>query len=151
MASTQGEQRQAAKAEQTVTLELVAREWLALQEHKLAPVTLAKARWMLGLVLPRLADKPIDTITAPELLGELRKIEADGTHETAMRTKQRVGQIYRYAIATGRAERDITADLRGALAPVVTVNRAALTDPDKVAGLLRAIDGYVGQPAAPLA
>jgi len=141
------EQRRSAKLEQAVTFELIAREWLALQEHKLAAVTLAKARWMLGLVLPRLADKPIGTITAPELLAELRKIEANGTHETAMRAKQRLGQIYRFAIATGRAERDVTADLRGALAPVVTVNRAALTDPAKVAGLLRAIDGYVGQPA----
>jgi integrase len=141
------EQRQAAKVEQAVTFEAVTREWLALQGHKLAPVTLDKARWMLGLVLPRLGDKPIGTIAPPDLLVELRKIEANGTHETAMRTRQRVGQIYRYAIATGRAERDITADLRGALAPAVTVNRAALTDPAKVAGLLRAIEGYVGQPA----
>jgi integrase len=139
--------RQTAKVSQAMTLELVAREWLALQEKKLAVVTLDKARWMLGLILPRLGGKPIGALTPPELLAELRKIEASGTHETATRTKQRVSQVYRYAVATGRAERDITVDLRGALAPVVTENRAALTDPVKVGALLRSIDGYVGQPA----
>jgi len=139
--------RQTAKVSQAVTLELIAREWLVLQEKKLAAVTLDKARWMFGLILPKLGSKPIGTITPPELLAELRKIEANGTHETATRTKQRVSQVYRYAVATGRAERDITVDLRGALAPVATENRAALTEPAKVGALLRAIDGYVGQPA----
>jgi integrase len=139
--------RQTERLSQALTLELIGREWLALQQHKLAAVTLSKARWMLeSFIFPSLGRHPIGTITPPDLLMELRKIEATGAHETAMRTKQRVGQIYRYAIATGRAERDITADLRGALAPGVTVNRAALTDPAKVAGLLRAIDGYQGDP-----
>ena len=76
----------------------------------------------------------------------MRRIEARGAHETTHRAKQRCGQIFRYAIATGRAERDITADLRGALAPVVSKNRAALTDPAHVGELLRAIDGYHGSP-----
>ncbi len=80
------------------------------------------------------------------MLTVLRKIEARGTYETTHRAKQRCGQIFRYAIATGRTERDITADLRGALAPVVSKNRAALTDPTHVAELLRAIDGYHGSP-----
>jgi integrase len=80
------------------------------------------------------------------LLAALRKIEARGTYETTHRAKQRCGQVFRFAIATGRAERDISADLRGALAPVVTKNRAALTDPARVAELLRAIDGYRGAP-----
>jgi integrase len=83
---------------------------------------------------------------APDLLATLRKIEARGTYETTHRAKQRCGQVFRFAIATGRAERDISADLRGALAPVVTKNRAALTDPSRVAELLRAIDGYRGSP-----
>jgi integrase len=142
------QERREEKLSRAVTFELVATEWLELHEKKLAPVTLDKARWMLAaFIFPRLGNRPIAYITAPELLAELRKIEATGAHETATRTKQRVGQIMRYAIATGRAERDITTDLRGALAPVVTRNRSAIIDPAKVGALLRAIDGYVGQPA----
>jgi integrase len=77
----------------------------------------------------------------------LRKIEVRGTYETAHRAKQRSGQVFRYAIATGRAVHDITADLRGALAPVVTTNHAAVTDPGRVGELLRAIHGYRGNAA----
>lgn len=80
------------------------------------------------------------------MLAVLRKIEARGINETAHRTKQRVGQILRYAIATGRAERDCSVDLRGALAPIVTKNHAAITEPARIAELMVAIDGYVGQP-----
>jgi integrase len=83
---------------------------------------------------------------ARRLLAALRKIEARGHHETAHRAKQKCGQVFRYAIATGRAERDISADLRGALVPVVPRNHASLTDPAEVGALLRAIDGYEGQP-----
>lgn len=140
-------ERKAAKEARQVTLELVAEEWLALQAKKLATVTYDKARWMLSsFVYPRLGSRPIAEITAPELLAALRVIEARGTHETAHRTKQRVGQVFRYAIATGRAERDISVDLRGALAPVVTTHHAAITDPVAIGHLLRAIDGYCGQP-----
>jgi integrase len=85
-------------------------------------------------------------LTAPELLGVFRRLERRGKHETAHRAKQRVGQVVRYAIASGRAERDPTADLRGALAPVTVTNRAAITDPREVAQLLRALHGYRGHP-----
>nr|WP_298727308.1 tyrosine-type recombinase/integrase [uncultured Steroidobacter sp.] len=140
-------ERKAAKEARQVTFELVAEEWLALQAKKLASVTYDKARWMLStFVYPRLGSRPISKITAPELLGALRLIEARGTHETAHRTRQRVGQVFRYAIATGRAERDISVDLRGALAPIVTTHHAAITDPIAIDHLLRAIDGYCGQP-----
>ena len=81
----------------------------------------------------------------PELLAVLRRIEARGAHETAHRTKEKCGQVFRYAIATGRASRDPSADLRGALAPIVRTSRAAVTDPAKVGDLLRALDGYSGQ------
>lgn len=77
----------------------------------------------------------------------MRTLEADGRHETAHRTKSRCSQVFRYAVATGRADGDPTADLRGALAPVSVTNRAALTDPRQVGDLLRAIDSYTGQPA----
>jgi integrase len=142
-----GAKRQAEKLSKTDTFEAIAREWLALQEHQLSPATFKKAQWTFEtLLFPRLSDLPIATIKAPDLLAALRKIEARGTYETTHRAKQRCGQIFRYAIATGRAEHDITADLRGALAPVVTKNRAALTDPARVAELLRAIDSYRGAP-----
>ena len=72
-------------------------------------------------------------------------------HETAHRALQRCSQIFRYAIATGRAARDITSDLRGALAPVVVENRAAITEPQKIGALLRSIDGYVGHPTTAIA
>lgn len=139
--------RQAEKSAKSDTFEAIAREWLALQEHQLSAATFSKARWTFEtLIFPRLGDKPIVTIKAPDLLATLRKIEERGTYETTHRAKQRCGQIFRYAIATGRAEHDVTADLRGALAPVVTKNRAALTDPSRVGELLRAINGYRGAP-----
>jgi integrase len=117
-----------------------------MQRAKLALVTLTKAQWLLGMASP-LDSLPMTTITAPDVLAVLRPIEAGGKHETARRVKQRIGQVFRYAIATGRAERDPTADLRGALTPVTTTARAALTDPADVATLLRTINTYGGQPA----
>ena len=137
--------RKAEKLSNANTFRAIAEEWLALQKPTLAPKTFSKAKWMLeSFIYPRLGDTPIAKVTAPDLLAALRKIEVRGTHETAHRTKQRCGQIFRYAIATGRAEQDVSAHLRGALAPVVTQNRAAVTDPSAVGQLLRAIDGYAG-------
>ena len=139
-------EKAAARVVQSDTLRAVAEEWLGMQSKTLAAVTVDKARWMLDtFIFPKLGDKQINDIRAPELLAALRRIEAKGRHETATRAKQRVGQIMRYAIATGRAERDITQDLRGALAPVPTKNRPALTDPVRVGELLRAVDGYQGE------
>ena len=98
------------------------------------------------LLFPYIGSRPISALTAPELLEVFRRLEKRGKHETAHRSKQRVGQVIRYAIATGRAERDPTADLRGALAPVKVTNRAAITKPREVAQLLRALHGYDGHP-----
>ncbi len=138
--------RQAERGAKANTFKAVAAEWLAKQ--KFAVATLEKANWTFNdLLFPKLASRPIALVTAPEVLAVLRPIEARGKHETAHRTKQRASQVFRYAIATGRAERDPTSDLRGALAPIKVKNRAALTDPKRVGELLRAIDGYVGQPA----
>ncbi|HEY5780340.1 MAG TPA: integrase arm-type DNA-binding domain-containing protein [Lysobacter sp.] len=128
------------------TFEAIGREWLAAQKRKLAASTFAKSEWMLGdNVFPWLGSRPIAEIDAPELLAILRRIEARGAHETAHRTKEKCGQVFRYAIATGRASRDPSADLRGALAPIVRTSRAAVTDPGLMGDLLRAIDGYTGQ------
>ncbi len=101
-----GAKRQAEKLSKTDTFEAIAREWLALQEHQLSPTTFKKARWTFEtLLFPRLGDRPIKMIKAPDLLTALRKIEARGTYETTHRAKQRCGQIFRYAIATGRGAR----------------------------------------------
>lgn len=138
--------RQAEKASRSDTFEAIAREWLSKQENKLAPTTFAKSEWMLQtFIFPRLGSRPIAKITAPDMLAALRRIEERGKHETAHRTKQKCGQVFRYAIATGRAERDVTADLRGALAPVVSEHHASIVDPSAIGELLRAIDGYSGQ------
>jgi integrase len=121
-------QRHAEKSARGNTFDAIANEWLALQQQRLAAATLSKRRWMLeSFINPTLGSRPIAQITAAQLLTTLRKVEARGTHETAHRVKQTCGQILRYAVATGRAERDITADLRGALTPVVSKNHAAIT------------------------
>lgn len=136
----------AAKVSAANSFEAIAREWLTTQKKKLAASTFAKSEWMLiDNVVPWLGARPTAEIEAPELLAVLRRIEERGAYETAHRTKEKCGQVFRYAIATGRASRDPSADLRGALIPITRTSRAALTDPAKIGGLLRAIDGYTGQ------
>ena len=138
-------ERRAERDSRSNTFESIAREWLAKQPF--APKTMKKAVWTFeDLLFPYIGARAVSALTAPELLGVLRRLERRGKHETAHRAKQRVGQVVRYAIATGRAERDPTADLRGALAPVTVTNRAAITDPREVAQLLRALHGYRGHP-----
>ncbi len=141
-----GRERQAAKqAARPETFAEVARDWLAQQEAVLAPVTHAKAKWILDtLVGPWLGARPIHEIGPPDVLAVLKRIEARGKHETAHRAKQRISQVFRYAIGTGRAHRDPTPDLRGALTPTKATPRAAVTTPERVGELLRAIDGYEG-------
>ena len=143
------EQRKAVKvagAERAAnSFAVIAAEWLALQKARMATATHEKARWTFDeLVNPWIGSRPISAIDAPEILKMLRRIEERGAHETAHRTKQRCGQVFRYAISTGRAKHDPTADLRGALAPVVSTSRAAITDPAKVGELMRAIGTYQG-------
>lgn len=139
--------RQADKHARSVTFKVMADEWLEQRAKTVAEITLAKARWMLSeFIFPEVGSRPIHKITAAELLATLRPVEARGKHETAHRTKQYVGQVFRFAVATGRAERDITADLRGALTPVTSKNHAAVIDPAAIGALLRSIDGYAGQP-----
>ncbi len=89
-----------------------------------AAVTQAKVLWLMEMLFPNIGRRPIREVTPPELLAALRKIEAPGHHESSHRAKQKCGQIFRYAVATGRAERDISEDLRGALVPVVSRNHA---------------------------
>ncbi|CAG4882995.1 Phage integrase [Georgfuchsia toluolica] len=127
------------------SLEAIAREWLALHAAEFTPKHIDKVRAQLeNNLFPWLGSRPIAEIRASELLATLRRIESRGAIHTAKRVHQYVGQIMRYAIATGRCERDITGDLKGALAPEQQRHRAALTDPVKVGELLRALDGYKG-------
>ncbi len=95
-------------------------------------------------IFPWLGKRPINEVTAPELLSALRRVEKRGTVDTAHRIMQNCGQIFRYAIATGRAQRDVAADLRGALPPVKKGHLATIVDPKEIAKLLRAIEDYQG-------
>jgi integrase len=138
-------QRRIEKQATANTFKEVAEELLAkLAKEGRADVTLAKKRWLLGLAYPAIASLPIAKISAPELLAVLRKIEARGTYETAGRLRSTCGMVFRYAIATGRAERDPSVDLRGALTAPKVNHRAAIVEPKAIGALLRAIDGYDG-------
>jgi integrase len=127
------------------TFEAVAREW---HENKKSAWTERYAEDVLERIIsnifPFIGSRPINEITPPELLAVLRKIEARGAVYQANRIRETCSLIFRYAIATGMAERDTAADLRGALKTHVTTSRAAITDPEEVGGLLRAIDAYTG-------
>lgn len=140
--------RQAERCAAANTFKAVADEWLVTKKQSLTPATWQRDHDLLfRWVVPYIGNRPIAAIEAPDLLDTLKRIEAKNLPETAHRTREICGRVFRYAIATGRAGRDITADLRGALAPRVTKNFAAITEPAKVGELLRAIDGYDGQPA----
>ena len=88
--------------------------------------------------------RALPDIAVPELLRILRRIEERGAHETAHRVLGNVGEIYRYAIASGKADRNIALDLKGALQPVVKTHLASVTEPKRVGELLRMIDAYQG-------
>ncbi len=129
------------------TFKAIAREYVAkLKREGRTHATIAKKEWLLSFVYPGLGDLPIAQISAPELLDVLRKVESRGRFETARRLRSTCGAVFRYAIATGRAERDPSFDLRGALTAPRVVHRAAITEPKSIGGLLRAIDGYSGHP-----
>jgi integrase len=108
--------------------------------------TTAKIEWLLGLARPDLGERPISEITAPEVLRVLKVVEARGRLETAKRLRATIGQVFRYAVATGRADADPTGALRGAIAAPVVQHRAAIIEPKAFGGLLRAIEGYDGAP-----
>jgi integrase len=130
------------------TFEAIAREWHATI-HKAAVSEGHAARTLIRLeqdVFPWVGATPIAEVTAPQLLASLRRIEARGAIETTHRAMQACGQVFRYAVATGRAERNPAADLRGALKPVNVTHMPAITDPKRAGELLRAIEDYRGLP-----
>jgi integrase len=134
------------------TFREVAEEFLDKQQREgRAEATLGKNRWLLEPAYATFGDRPIGEVTAPELLHPLRKLELRERYESARRLRAVAGMVFRYAIATGRATRDISVDLRGALTTPKENHRAAITEPSEVGALLRAIEGYSGQPTTRLA
>jgi integrase len=139
--------RKADKQAKEDTFRAVAEELIAKAEREgRAPATLIKMRWLLSFSYQAFGDRPVSEITARELLALLRTIEGRGRYQTAQRLRGECGKVFRYAIATGRAERDPSADLRGALTARPVNHRASIVDPKAIGALLRAIDGFDGQP-----
>jgi len=137
--------QKAALSNEGSSFEVVAREWHQKFSSSWSPAHAKTTIERLARdVFPYMGTRPIGEIKAPELLMILRRVESRGALETAHRVKTICGQVYRYAVATGRAERDIAADLKGALPPYKKSHLAAVTEPAKVAELLRAIDGFTG-------
>lgn len=146
-----GEERKVEKHTRYLTVsesfEAVAREWFNTKMCNLSKSHQERTiRSLEKNLFPLLGNRPIQSITPPELLATLRRIEARGAVETAHRAKQIAGQVFRYAIATGRAERDPSPDLKGALQNPKKKHLAAITDPKGVGQLLAAIDGFEGTP-----
>lgn len=132
------ETRQKAKAAITNTFRSIAEEHLAkLAREGLADITLNKRRWLVGFAYPVLGERDVATITAKELLEVLRTVEETGRHETARRMRAALGAVFRYAIATARAENDPTFALRDALTTPKVTHRAAVTTPKAFGALLR--------------
>ncbi|MGB9154433.1 MAG: integrase arm-type DNA-binding domain-containing protein [Alphaproteobacteria bacterium] len=127
------------------SFEVVAREWIGKQSAIWSPANTKKVTSYLEKnIFPWLGGRPIADILAPELLAALRRMEARGAVYTAHTILQTCGQVFRYAIATGRAMRDPAADLRGALQPVRGGHYAAVTDPKAIGTLLRILHDYQG-------
>ena len=142
-----GEARKAEKQAQAgaESFEAIAREWHSkFSPHWDASHSERILRRLERDVFPWIGKRAIAEIKAAELLAMLRRVESRGALETTHRAKQNCGQVFRYAVATGRAERDPTGDLRGALPSPKEKHHASIIEPKRVGGLLRAIDGYEG-------
>ena len=142
--------RQAARAAESGSdgYEALAREWHAKRAGGWAPAHAVRMlRSLERHVFPYLGSRPPASIEPPDVLAVVRRLEGRGTGETAHRVLQHIGMTMRYAVATGRAQRDPTADLRGALAPAGGRHFPAVTDPPRVGAILRMIDTYPGAPA----
>ena len=131
------------------TFEIVARSWLNKTAGNRATSTQQKnTSWLEKNVFPFIGKMPISTIKPRDVLATLQKIEARGAIESAHKIKQLCGQVFRAAVASGLADRDVTTDLRGALSSVPKANFAAITEPLHAGALLRSIHAYTGHPYA---
>lgn len=130
------------------TFEAVANEFMKVKLEGLSAMHVDRTtRAIKRDLIPAIGKRPIAEVSAPELLAILRKVEKRGAIETAHRIKQVAGQIFRFAVATGRAERDVAADLKGALKSPRKKHFPAITDPKAVKQLMMDIWGYRGTPA----
>ena len=147
-----GENRKAVKSSRAESVsnsfEIIAREWGSKNIDTWPEKNNRSKRMLERNIFPWLGSKPITDILPMDILTCLRRVEDRGTIETAHRILQICGQVFRYAVATGRIDRDITPDLRGALPPAKGEHFAAITEPKQVAELLRAIDSYQGSLSA---
>ena len=129
------------------TFEGIAAELVAKKRAEAkADATIAKIEWLLGFANEGFGSRPISEVSAADVLAVLRKVEARGRLESARRLRAAIGQVFRYAIATGRADNDPSGALRGAIASPVVKHRAAIIEPKALGALLRAIAGYEGAP-----
>lgn len=147
--STAKKEDKQAKADAAAnTFEAVARDWLVKTKAKRAEITHLKvSTWLEKDAFPFIGNMPISTIGPRDVLDKVvRKVEARGAIDTAHRLKQLCGQVFRYAVVTGLAERDVTTDLREALVTKTTKHHAAITEPKQVGDLMRSIFAYTGHP-----
>jgi integrase len=144
-------QKRAAKISSANTFDAVAREWHGKARNTWDPRH-ADRVWksIENDLLPDLGSRPVAEIDAPELMAVLRKIESRGAHETRMRAQQRAGAVFRYAVATGRAQRDPSADIRGAFTAPRVTHYAAISQKE-LPELLQKVEGYDGEPITKLA
>lgn len=151
--SVRAKQDKLAKQESdALTFRVVAAECLEkMARDGKATTTRNKAEWLLGLADADIGNRPIRDISASDVLGCLKKVEAKGNYETALRMRATIGRVFRYAIATGRADGDPTSSLRGILATPVAKHRAAITTEAEFAKLLRAVWTYAGNPETRIA
>lgn len=117
-----------------------------LKKEGRADRTISKVKWLLDFAYPTIGDKCIRETDPAAVLAALRRVEVRGRYESARRLRSTIGTVFRYAIATARAEADPTIALRGALISPTVTPRAAITDPKALGGLLRAVDAFDGQP-----
>ena len=146
--STAKREEKRAKADAAAhTFELVAREWLAKTAGERASTTQNKiTSWLEKDVIPFIGAMPMSAIGPRDVLAALRKMEARGALDSVHRVKQVTGQVFRYAVAIGAAERDVTQDLKGSLAKAAPSHFAAITEPKQLGELMRSIFTYSGHP-----
>jgi integrase len=141
------EEKAAKRAASANTFEVVAREWLDKSKADRMASTHGKVTtWLEKDVFPFIGKMPISTIGPRDVLGALRHMEGRGALDSVQRVKQICGQVFRYAVASGSAERDVTQDLKGALAKHAAENFAAITEPMQAGELMRSIFAYTGHP-----
>ena len=143
--AAKSQEKQARAAAAVNTFEAVAREWLMKTATERMATTQSKiTTWLEKDVIPYIGKMPIADVGPRDVLAALRKMEARGALDSVQRVKQICGQVFRYAVATGSAERDVTQDLKGALAKATPGNFAAITEPIKAGELMRSIFDYSG-------